>query len=390
MSDAELRVAFVITGLGTGGAEMMLLKLMENSSRLRSGTVFVLGHEGELSDRFRAIGVEVVSLGIKRMMPNPLSIVRLSREFRARRTKVVSTWLYHADLIGGLAARLAGLPVVWGVRSSELSPTTTRLATRLVLRMCAGLSRIIPSKIVSCSTRAVDVHVALGYPRERFDVIPNGFDLKRFRPDHAARLSVRTELDVPLNAPLVGMIARFDDQKNHRGFIEFARKLTDVRTDVRFVLAGKNVDASNRQLAQWIHDAGLGSAIRLLGLRDDVPRLNAALDVAVLTSSWGEAFPNVLGEAMACGVVCVATDVGDTGFVIGDGSRVVDVGDMAALATAVNRILALDPKERVRLERNVRLWVETEFEIGVVARRFEEVLRCYAGSRGSVIKWEAP
>ena len=365
-----MKVAFVISGLGVGGAEMSLLKLLHHSAAIDKPTVITLRGGGELVERFREAGATVQSLDMSPGLPNPWHIWRLARRLKEAKVDLVSTWMYHADLIGGMAARLAGIPVVWGVRHSDLSSDQLKWQTRLVVRACAGLSRVIPRAIIFNSEASLRTHAACGYQSE-FIVIPNGFDTTRYHPDDLARDSVRKELGVPPQTALVGLVARFHPQKNHLGFLESASIVAAEKRDVHFVLVGTGVDPSNGLLNARANRAGLSGRVHLLGERQDVPRLTAALDVAVL-SSHGEAFPNVLGEAMACGVSCVTTDVGEARHIVGETGLVVPKGDQKALAAGILDVLNMPPDYRRRLGQDARRRVEEQFEIGAIARRFEE------------------
>ena len=202
-------------------------------------------------------------------------------------------------------------------------------------------------------------------------VVPNGFDLTRFKPDEDARKRIRTELGLDVDTPLVGLIGRFDPQKNHAGFFEAAGVLHRHMPHVHFVLAGQAVDIDNAALMQAITQAGVLANTHLLSLRNDMPELMAALDVLASSSSYGEAFPNVLGEAMACGVPCVVTDVGDSAYIVGNTGRVVTTKNMAGLAQALVDILQQSALERLALGEAARTRVATHFEIGQITRQYE-------------------
>jgi glycosyltransferase involved in cell wall biosynthesis len=216
------------------------------------------------------------------------------------------------------------------------------------------------------------VHVAIGYCASKFEVIPNGFELDNFVPCEAARFSVRAELNLPTDALLVGLVARFDRQKNHFGFIEAASRIHQSMPNVHFVLVGQDVDDANAPLCEAIAARGLQSWMHLLGRRDDVPRLMASFDV-LASSSNGEAFPNVLGEAMACGVPCVATNAGDSGEIIAATGRVVPVGDMKGLSDALLEILQLPEMDRVALGAAARDRVVEHYDIARVVLSYEAV-----------------
>lgn len=350
----------------------MLLKLLSelDRSRLAPHVVSLTG-SGEIGQRIAAIGVPVLDLDLRHRPVR--DFVRLVRHVSRLQPDLVQTWMYHADLLGGLAARCAGIrAIAWGIRNTTLDRDKTKLSTRLVVRLNALLSRWLPTGILSCAEAARNVHVALGYAADKMAVIPNGFDLSRFRPDNAARTSVRNELCLLADTPLVGIVGRFDPQKNHAGFLEAAGLLRRSRPDVHFLLAGNGLDAHNNELAAVARRAGVFDAVHWLGRRDDMPRLMASLDVLASSSSFGEAFPNVLGEAMACGVPCAVTDVGDSAAIVADTGRVVPSGDMPALAAAIGDLLSLEATQRVSLGRRARMRVEENFEIGHVVRCYED------------------
>jgi glycosyltransferase involved in cell wall biosynthesis len=368
-----MRIVFIITGLSTGGAEMMLLKVLERLDRHRFvARVISLTTLGELGPRIAALGIPVDAMGMKPGLPSPSGFLRLVRILKRLSPDVVHTWMYHADLLGGLAARLAGISAVcWGVRSSNLDRDKTRWTTRAVRRLCAVLSRVIPQSIFFNSETARQIHLSLGYAAERMVVVPNGFNLSCFRLDEGARHEVRAELNLSDETPLVGMVGRFDPLKNHAGFFEAMKILNSRMPEAHFLLAGQGIDDANVDLMRLRESVGMLANTHLLGLRKDMPRLMAALDVLVCPSH-AEAFPNVAGEAMACGVPCVVTDVGDCAYIVGDTGRVVATGDMAGLASAVVALLELPAVEKATLGENARARVAAHFEIGWVVSRYEE------------------
>ncbi len=368
-----MRIVFIITGLSTGGAEMMLFKILERLDRQRfSPHVISLTTLGELAPRIVALGIPVDAVGLKSGLPSMSGFFRLVQLLKRLNPDVVHTWMYHADLVGGLAARMAGTSSVgWCIRNSNLDTDKTKFSTRTIVGLCALLSKWVPLQILSCSEKARQIHVAHGYTAEKMVVVPNGFDLARFKPDDHARSIVRAELGLDVDTPLVGLIGRFDPQKNHAGFFEAVGVLHRQMPQVHFVLAGKGVDWNNPALMQAIEKAGVFSNTHLLGLRSDMPDLMAALDVLASSSSYGEAFPNVLGESMACGVPCAVTDVGDSAYIVGDTGRVVASKDMAGLVQALVDILQLPAPERLALGEAARTRVEAYFEIGQITRQYE-------------------
>ena len=367
-----MKLIMVITGLSTGGAEMMLFNVLQYIDRRRfSPHVISLTTKGEIGPRIETLGIPVEALGMRPGRFSPVKFLRLVLRFRELYPDVVQTWMYHADLLGGVAAHLVGIrAIAWSIRQSNLSPLHNKRSTLWTMKTCAVLSPRIPRKILCCARVAKDNHISAGYDEGKMLVIPNGFDLTRFHPDAEARVAVRSELGLRKETPLVGLIARFDPQKNHVGFFDAAVRIHRRRPDAHFLLAGAGVEDSNPALRQAIRQAGVGDNTHLLGRREDIPRLMAALNVLV-SSSFGEAFPNVIGEAMACGVPCVVTDVGDMAEIVGETGRVVSPNDMTGLARHIVEILQLSDEERRVLGERARDRVQANYDIGNVVRKYE-------------------
>lgn len=361
----------------------MLFKLLKHFDRSRFDIqVISLTSLGEIGPKIEALGVPVNALGMKRGAFSALKFGRLIRLLRQSQPDIVQTWMYHADLLGGVAARLAGCrAVIWGLRNSDLSPEINSSSLLIVVKLCAALSRYVPMRILSCSNRGVSVHTEVGYMREKMQVIPNGFELDQFLASSSAKPSLCEELSIATNSRLVGLMARYDPQKNHTGFLRAASMVAESLPDVHFILAGTGVDNHNLALQTAIGELGLVSRCHLLGRRDDMPRLMAALDVLASSSSYGEAFPNVLGEAMACGVPCVVTDVGDSAEIVGNTGRVVPAGDMEGLGCGLLELLGLRVEQKAALGEQARARIAGHYEIGHVARLYQEFYERLAGSR---------
>lgn len=369
-----IKVMHVITTLGPAGAETMLYRITSSmdTSRFENQVVSLTGIL-DLAKAMEGIGVRVRSLGMKTTVPNPLLLMRLAQWIREEKPDVIHTWMYHANLIGALAARVAGdVPVVWAIHHNGFDPGVDKRRTMLVNRACASLSRKIPARIVCCSEAALQLHRALGYAQEKLEVIPNGFDLDQVKPDPAARASLRTELGLAANALLVGLAARFHPHKDHRNFILAAARLHQKRPDVHFVLCGMGIDSQNAELTGLIDAGDLRESCHLLGPREDMPRLFSAMDIAT-TSSRSEAFPVVIGEAMACGTPCVVTDVGDSAMIVGDTGVVVRPRDPAALADGWRKLIEAGADERRHLGMAARERVERRFALPMIVERYQSI-----------------
>jgi glycosyltransferase involved in cell wall biosynthesis len=367
-----IRTVFIITGLDTGGAETMLAKLLERLDRGRfEPHVISLTGKGELGSRIEALRIPVQALCMRPGFPNPLKLLRLVRQLRELRPDLVHTWMYHADLLGGICARLAGVRSIgWRISHSNLDPGLNKRTTLWTVALCARVSSWLPRRILSCSEKARRVHIAAGYTAQKIEVIPNGFDLARFQPDPRSREAVRAELGIDLEAPLVGIVGRFHPQKNIEGFVQAATIVARSRPDAHFLLVGSGLDADNAVLRTAIGDTAVAERFHLLGRRDDIPRLMAALDVFALSSN-GEAFPNVVGEAMACGLPCAVTEAGDAPEIVGDTGGIVAVGDMAALAREVLVLLGLPAVERQVHGMKARERVQARYDIDRVVAQYE-------------------
>lgn len=369
----------VITGLDVGGAEMALSRLVAAMDAAAFPSFVVsLKSGGEMAERLRDRGVEVIDLALS-LGTAWASVARLADILRRREVDVVQCWLHHADLIGGIAARRAGVRgVAWGVRSSSLDPADTRLSTRAVMRACAMMSSRVPDVIVANSRAGATLHAQAGYDESKFIVIPNGFDVVAAPDRGEARADLGRELGLSPDERLVGSFGRFDPQKDFRTLCDAIGRLARTRRGVTFVLAGRGVDTNNSELGSWIRAAGIETRVRLLGLRHDMPRLLAAMDLVTTSSAWGEAFPQVVGEAMSVGTPCVATDVGDSAQVVADTGIIVPSQDADALATGWERLLALPPGELRALGERARGRIEREYSLESVAHRYAELYRSLA------------
>ncbi|MCZ8146395.1 MAG: glycosyltransferase, partial [Roseomonas sp.] len=329
-----MRVLHVITDLGMGGAERMLAKLARHLPALGvEMEVVSLGGHGVLGAEIAETGVPVRTLGMRRPGGAMGGVPRLAAHIRRYDPEVVQTWLYHADLVGLLANRLEGgrRRLVWNLRCSDLDPASGKLTTRVIRRMLAQLSPL-PDLVMANSARGLAVHRAQGYRPRASLLLPNGFDLDEFAPDVGARAKLRAELGLAPEQEVVGMLARLDPMKDHETFLRAAAIARACRPSLVFLLAGEGCGPDG-PLAARAAALGLAAAIRLLGRRADVPAVLNALDVATLSSAHGEGFANVLGEAMACGIPFVATDVGDSAEILGGTGRLVPPREADSLAS---------------------------------------------------------
>jgi glycosyltransferase involved in cell wall biosynthesis len=365
-----MRVLHIIAGLNVGGAEGFLLRLLEGLPENIEGSVISLTDIGVIGQKMQARGIKVRSLGMSRGLFSGLPILRLRKLIREEQPDVVQTWMYHADLIGGIAAWLAGVrPIVWSIRRSAMSLRTNSLRTLLTMRACAALSYVIPNAVVCCGERPRANHIAYGYDRRKMEVIPNGFELARFDASNSARQTTRDTLGITDDQIVIMILGRFAPEKGHAHFVEAAGRVHRERPDTIFLMVGRDLDESNTQLAAMLRDAGITPACRLLGERSDVPEILSAADIFV-SPSLIEGFPNAVGEAMASGLACIGTDAGDTALLIGDTGTIVPVDDTGALTSAMAAMLDLSADARRDLGKRARQRVRDHFTIGHILERY--------------------
>jgi glycosyltransferase involved in cell wall biosynthesis len=362
-------VLHVISGLKVGGAEMVLYRLIVNSRGGRfTHAVIALHPEGAMRQRFIDAGIEIVVLDFKRSPV--LNFFCLISLLRRRRPDIVQTWMYHADLLGGLAARMAGnRNVIWGVRSTEVNAGGLS-AIVAVRKVCALLSWWVPHSIVCAAEVSRRAHVAVGYDAARMVVIPNGFDLAGLVATAAQRTALRETCGFGVNDVVVGSLGRFNQDKDQKNFVCAAGRLAQQNPQVRFLLVGRDLVAGNAELARWLVQTGHANRFVLLGERADVPACLAATDIFCL-SSRTEGFPNVVGEAMAMGLPCVVTDVGDAAMLVADVGEVVPKEDSVALALGLARVLEMTPDARQKLGQKAKARIQAKFTIERARERFE-------------------
>jgi glycosyltransferase involved in cell wall biosynthesis len=383
-------VVHLITGLDVGGAEMSLARLVEGlAARGIGNTVVSMTQAGPVAARIESSGVPVVALGLRRGAIAPRALLRLRRILADRRPDVLQTWMYHADLLGALArGRRRQTALVWNLRASNVDMAHYGWLSAATRFACVRLSRW-PDTIVVNSAAGMAFHQGLGYQNDEWVVIPNGIDVEQFRPDAQARQDIRRELGAGAGALLLGLVARVDPMKGHGVFLAAAGRLMAGEPRLHAVVAGEGALPDREPFRTWLaaQPQEVRARAHLLGRRADVPRLLCALDLACSTSLFGEGFPNVVAEAMACGVPVVASDVGDTAVVVGDCGAIVPPGDDAAIAAGCAALLA-DPARRMALGARSRQRIQERFSLESVVARYEAVYRHlgrFAGAAGSAV-----
>lgn len=368
-------VLHITPSIGGGGAEAMLCNLVAyfRGGQWRSTVVSVDGRAWpERAGQLRSVCESYCDLAAPAFL-RPGVLWRLRRIIRQVRPDVVQTWMHHADLLGGITARLAGVKrIVWGIHCREIhrNPGDSDLKMAAFRRALGLASKFVPSRIVSCSLAAIDDHAKLGYPRSRMEWIPNGIAADRFVVNPQAGLAVRDELGIPGDAWVIGFVGRCHEMKNLPLLFAAFGQLQRRAPGVWLVLCGGSEVELDEPSLTALEGMADRSRIRFVPFRVDIENLYPAFSLFTL-SSRTEACPMSVLEAMACGVPCVTTDVGDCARLIGDTGTVVRSGDAEALAAAWEKFLTMPIQARVELGLRARSRVEQKFTIGRAAAKYE-------------------
>jgi len=370
----KIKIVHIIATLNVGGTEMMLYKLLPRMRKDRfENIVITLKEKGKLSEDFESQNIRVYNVGGMGVILRVLALKKSLNMLRQINPDLIQGWLVHGNLVATLAS--AFLPyrllTLWNIRYTALPKGETKRSILFIIRLLSLLSSL-PQKIIFNSKAGVNDHCRMGYRRDKNCIIPNGFDTKLFSPSVKNRRSVRLELNISEEAILIGLISRFDPLKDHRCFLKAGEKLLSNIREVYFLLAGREVDWQNRHLKQFIEKLGISGKVFLLGERRDIHRITAALDIAA-SSSVSEGFPNVIGEAMSCGVPCVVTDVGDSAWLVGDSGMVVPPRNHVALCEAWLKMIEMGSEKRRVLGEKARKRIEDHFSIQMIVKKYEQL-----------------
>ena len=369
-----MRILHVITGLGVGGAERALYNLLSGGLAQRFDcAVLSLRDEGAFGAPIRELGVPVSTLGIRRALPGPGALLRLRQLVRTFRPDVIQGWMYHGNLCAIVASLMADQRqyVVFNIRCSWISEHES-LFNRLLIR-ANGLSSVRTSKIIYNSQNAREEHEHHGFSGQNSLVIPNGFETDIFKPDARAKHKMRSELEIPQSAFVFGNVARYHPMKDHWNFLRAAISVLRDRRETYIILVGRDITPENKALIANI-PAHLMDRFRLLGEKANILPYLQAMDVFCLSSSFGEGFPNVICEAMSCGLPAVVTDVGDCDVIVGDTGIVVPPKDSDTLAEGLLQFRRRDARELSVLAKAARTRIKLKFS---VATMVEDYIRMY-------------
>lgn len=366
-----MKVIHIITGLATGGAEKALYNLLHGGLiDSFDNYVISLSDIGTIGPQIRGLGVPVIVLGMRGGRPSLSGFIRLLRVIKEIHPEVIQGWMYHGNLAATLARRIASgrISLVWNIRQSLYDLRHEKPLTQSVIRLNSVFSKS-PDVLLYNSRLSRKQHETFGFASCKGQVIPNGIDIRSFRFSGEARSCVRSELDIPEAARVVGHVARLHPMKDHVTFLRAAAAIALRRPEVHFLLSGRDVSLDTKALQQLI-PWQLRKRFHLVGEHHNIPELLSAMDIFCLSSAWGEGFPNVIGEAMATGLPCVATDVGDSAMVVGDTGVIVPPQDEVALVTGIEKLLAMSQEERRTLGTSARSRIESNYTLGEIVKQY--------------------
>jgi glycosyltransferase involved in cell wall biosynthesis len=355
-------ILHVITDLYVGGAEITLSRVLAAKPGLadRSRVVSLLP-SGFLAEELRAAGIPLVELNMRKPFGAVTGVLRLARLVAEWKPDIVQGWMYHGDLAALLALILSGrrraTRLAWNIRCSTLDFSRYSSLLRLVVRACAALSSF-PDLVIANSQAGMDAHRTLGYRPRRAEIVPNGIDMEKFKPNPTCRMAVRRELGIPEEAIVLAHVARLDPMKDHAGFLQAMTQLSDLHA----LLVGAGTDSLTAP-----------PNVHRLGRRSDIPRLLAAADFIVSSSAFGEGFSNALAEGMACGLPPIATDVGDAVIIVGDSGLVIPPRDVAALTDAIRAMVQETHQQRAARGIAARAHIAGHFSLELAHERFKQV-----------------
>ena len=360
----------------------MLKRLIGSHASLEEieHSVVSLTDLGVVGDLLKAEGVQVTVLGMRNMLDVPRVVYQLFTLLRESRPEIVQTWMYHADLLGGLVARVAGVKsIIWGVRTTDVGSGGKR-STVAIRKICALLSFFLPNVIVCAANSSRKAHAMLGYCDDKMLVIPNGFEISRLQASAQQRDSLRTQLGIRPEELVVGSLGRFNPVKDQANFIAASALVAKRYSSAKFLLVGRDLDVTNIKIMQLLEATGYSDRFILLGERQDVAVCLKAMDIFCLHSRT-EGFPNVLGEAMCMALPCVTTDVGDAAYLLGGNGVVVPSQDAPALAEGLSKMFELDSEARFTMGKAGQLRVYENFTLERASQRFLELYKKLIASR---------
>lgn len=362
------KVLHVITTTGVGGAENMLYKYLSNSDKdmIQHGVISLTGID--------IVGAKIEALNIPvHGLTKPIYTLRGIKELHTVvknfKPDVIQSWLYHSDLVCLVLKLFLRFKLCWNIRSYKVYKF--KKSTGLLVKLLALFSRI-PDVVIINSLASRDYHKKIWYRPKKWEYIPNGFEVSAFKKKDELDFDIRKELKISPQNFIIGMVARYSNDKDHHTFLKACSLINRKLKNVHFVMVGLNIDNLNFELLSIIKKLGLQDRVHMLGKRDDIPEIIPIFDV-LCSSSLDEAFPNVVGEAMSAAIPCVVTDVGDCSVLVGDTGKVVPPGDHKSISEACLNLLKMPEEKRIKLGKKARTRISKKFSIQRIANQYDQI-----------------
>ena len=369
-----MKIVHIISSLHIGGAQQALYKLVTNLDySLKDQMVISLTDDGIIGKKIENLGIHVEYLNMRRGTLKLGKLIYLIRCILKFKPSIIQTWMYHADLIGSLVSIFVrDSNLIWNIRQTDIDKKWMKKRSILIAKICSFLSYFFPKKIICCSKSSYESHVIFGYSENRMVMIPNGFDLNNFKPNKVDKESNRCELNILKDEFVIGLVARFHPVKDHKTFIESISLVIKNKQNIKVIMCGEGINYKNDTLFKMIKSFNLEKTINLLDKQSDLPKIYSTMNILV-SSSISEGFPNVIGEAMACGVPCVATAVGESSFIIGKTGLVVPSQDSKLLAKALTEMIEYGTKKRLLLGDLARDRIKKYFSLDTVTIEYKKL-----------------
>lgn len=330
-----MKIIHIITSLLDGGAEGVLFRLC-CKDKMNQHLVVSLRNEGKYGKLLSKNGIKVYTLNMKPGNFSFIALYKLIRIIKNEKVDIVQTWLYHADFFGGLATRLAGMKnLIWNIRHSNFDKNYPNKNLLILVKVLAKLSFFLPKKIIFCSKNSINIHKKIGYQPKKIDYVPNGYDLQKFRSFGLKKIFLKKKFNKKKGIPLLGCVARFHPQKGHENLLRALKIIKQKRISFECILVGHKINKKNKLLINMVKKFNLNNEVILLGPQKKIENVMNLIDIHILSSEYGEAFPNVVAEAMASGTPCVVTDVGDSSLIVGKTGWTVSPSNSKELASGI-------------------------------------------------------
>ena len=366
------KIVHLITGLNTGGAENMLHKIVSNSDKEHfTHIVISLMGKGSFGEKLENLGFKIYTLNMKKRLSSIKAFIKLIKILKQEKPDVLQTWLYHADFLGLIAGKICKIKkIIWNLRCSNMDMKQYGFSSRLLIKILTFLSKK-PDAIIFNSYTGKDYHQKIGYQNSNWIYIPNGFNTLLYKPNQEAKKALKQQLGLSETCFVIGHIARFDPMKDHKTFIKACNIAIKQEPKLNVVMIGRNINDKNLELANEITKTDCANNFYLLGEIPHLADYYPLFDVFCLSSAFGEGFPNVIGEAMSCGVICIATDVGDAQNIIDNTGFIVKPKDADELAKTIINTIKLNQKDKDNLSQKARVRIENEFSITTITKKYE-------------------